>query len=119
MFQGIRSRMQETHNALSENAQALSQSAVGSVSRFFKSGKRRREGNVSGGGGGEDAGVQHYAAESPFTEPQTDWLADVVGESIQHSLTEFGFKFGSKIEQRFIEAEKRINALEDAADTSA
>lgn len=63
--------------------------------------------------------VQNYTAESPFSEPQTDWLADVVGESIQHSLSEFGFKFGSKIEQRFIEAEKRINALEDAADTSA
>ena len=111
--------MQTASNGLTEDAHSLSQSAVGKVTSLFKSGKRRRAGDVDGAAEGGNGAGATYTTESPFSEAQTDWLADVVGESIQHSISEFGMKFASKIEQRFIEAERRIDALEQAADTSA
>ena len=103
--------MQTATHGLSDDAHSLSQSAVGKVSGLFKSGKRRRAGEAAEGGA-EASTVYAGATESLFNGEQTDWLADVVGESISHSLSEFGKCFGQRIEQRFIAAEKRIEALE-------
>lgn len=117
MFEALHSRIQTASNGLSEDAHTLSQSAIGGVTSLFKSGKRRRAGIIADGArGGIDNTAGAYT--TPFSEEQTDWLAEVVGDSISHSLIEFGKNFAHKVEQRFIEAEKRIAALERCSDTS-
>lgn len=81
----------------SDDAHSLFQSAVNKMSGLFKSGKRRRAGDVAEGA--EAAAAYTGTIDSPFTGEQTDWLADVVGESMSHSLAEFGACFGKRIEQ--------------------
>ena len=93
---GKSSKLSDVRDVAMDAVSEMSSQAVGRVAGFFTQRKTRRRLD------GEASEKQNYTSDDaePFTEGQSEWLADVVGESIQSSLSQFGMTFGKKIEAR-------------------
>lgn len=113
---------------------ALSQGAISGVRSIFgKNSASKRARTAGKGAGSENEAEQNGLGRSstyagmmdgmlddapPFSEGQTDWLSDVVGESIQSSLSEFAMSFGRRMLDRLIKVETRVDKLETDQDVT-